>query len=114
MKRTLTIVQAIRELLAARREAKQKERITKALKAHAKARSDAAYHEVMTNFYTARALSIDPYKDHNAFAEARNSEDEHETEWIDARQNCDAAEAHLAAEQARYLQLHNGHSETGK
>jgi hypothetical protein len=113
VKRRTSILQAIRELIASHRERTMKDRVNDAVKAHAKACSDVEYHRVMTDFYTDRAKRTDPWKDHNGFAEARNSEQEHEAEWIDAKSDCEEAAARLAAEQARYVQLHDGLTENG-
>lgn len=82
-------------------------RVEKALKQQAKMAAEAESSRIMTDFYTDRVASIDPYEDHWGFATARHKELEHADDWNQYVALRDEAAAKVAAEKARYLELHN-------
>ena len=109
-KQHTSILQAIREMIHNQREYKAKERITDALKAHAKAASDAEYHRIMADFYTKRADKIDPEIDWWGFAEAKQKETEHVQDHQHKVIQRNEAMIKVDAEQARYNKLKEEHA----
>lgn len=95
----------IRQLFHPSRVQKQYERVTKAMRAHARAVADATFERTMADFHTQRVLSIDPHLDWNGFAEEKQRQVDHQADCIMYERKADAALAKLRAEEQRYAKL---------
>lgn len=103
-----SLLRLIREVVFGNPQLKQQERIEDAVRDHAKLISDADYHRIMANYYTARAATIDPNNDWWGYASVKQKEYDNVQEHARYVERATEAGARVEAEQARAVRLYNG------
>ena len=99
------MIKFLRNLSHPGRVQKQYDKIIKATKNYARALSDAEYERHMAHFYTERVMSIDPFKDHMGFAEARQKQLDYQEDCVRCEKKAEVALACMRAEEERYKTL---------